>query len=98
MTRHNECLDRCSLRREVHQLRLRFGLFVHLNITNNYENGPVAALERPLPLLPFQLPSTDFNVRGTNRLKRVESLIPRYRPNLPWREVDAQRREGVVGP
>jgi hypothetical protein len=28
-------------------------------------------------------------------LKRVELLIPRYLPNLPWREVDAQRREGV---
>jgi hypothetical protein len=28
-------------------------------------------------------------------LRRVELLIPRYLPNLPCREVDAQRREGV---
>jgi len=29
-------------------------------------------------------------------LKGIELIIPRHRPNLPWREVDAQRREGVV--
>jgi hypothetical protein len=28
-------------------------------------------------------------------LKLVELVIPRHRPNLPCREVDAQRREGV---
>jgi len=31
-------------------------------------------------------------------LKRVELVIPRYLPNLPCREVDAQRREGVARP
>jgi len=31
-------------------------------------------------------------------LKRLELVIHRYRPNLPCREVDAQRREGVAGP
>jgi hypothetical protein len=29
-------------------------------------------------------------------LKRAGLVIPRHRPNLPWREVDAQRREGVA--
>ena len=31
-------------------------------------------------------------------LKRLELVIHRYRPNLPCREVDAQRREGFAGP
>jgi hypothetical protein len=29
-------------------------------------------------------------------LKGIELIIPRYLPNLPCREVDAQRREGVA--
>jgi hypothetical protein len=29
-------------------------------------------------------------------LKRLELVIPRHRPNLPCREVDARRREAVV--
>ena len=63
-----------------------------LAIMINNDNGPVAALERPLHLLLLQLPST-WKVLTT--LKRVELVIPRYLPNLPCGEVDAQRREGV---
>jgi len=35
-------------------------------LLSNNDNGPVAALERPLPLLDAQPPSTTFNVGGTN--------------------------------
>jgi hypothetical protein len=59
--------------------------------------GPVAALERPVPLLLLQLHSTTFNVEVLTVLKHVELTIICYLPNLPWRQVDAQRREGVVG-
>jgi hypothetical protein len=58
--------------------------------------GPVAALERPVPLL-LQLHSTTFNAEVLTVLKHVELTILCYLPNLPWREVDAQRREGAVG-
>jgi len=39
------------------------------NATGKNDNRPVAALERPLPLLPFQLPSTAFNLEGTNSVE-----------------------------
>ena len=39
------------------------------NVASNNDNGPVAALERPLPLLYAQRLSTTLNVEATNDIE-----------------------------
>jgi hypothetical protein len=49
-------------------------------------NGPVAALERPVPLLGVQRLSTPLNSIGLTMLKRVEHLSPvTFRTSLEGR-------------
>ena len=45
---------------------------------------------------PFNYPQRLLTAKVVTGLKLVELIIARYLPNLPCREVDAQRREGVA--
>ena len=44
---------------------------------------------------PFNYPQRLSTAEVVTGLKLVELIIARHLPNLPWREVAAQRREGV---
>jgi hypothetical protein len=71
------------------------------NVTSNNDNGPVAALERPLPLLGVQRLSTLFNIlqrdstlEGLAVLKRVEHLSAvTFRTSLEGRSTRSVGRE-----
>ena len=45
---------------------------------------------------PFNYPERLSTAEVVTGLKLVELIIARHLPNLPWREVAAQRREGVA--
>jgi len=63
------------------------------NVASNNDNGPIAALERPPPLLYAQRLSM---WKALTTLKRVEVLSPViFRTSLEGRST-RQRREGVV--
>ena len=47
--------------RSNYELGAPSGVLLILNVATNDDNGPVAALERPLPLLGVQRLSTTFN-------------------------------------
>ena len=45
---------------------------------------------------PFNYPQRLLTAKVVTGLKLVELIIARHLPNLPWREVAVQRREGVA--
>jgi len=58
------------------------GNFYICNVVGSNDHGPVAALERPLPLLAPQRLSTTFNVGSTNDVKNALNDYPQL-PSEP---------------
>ena len=73
-----------------------FPIFTMLLAIN--DNGPSRPWSDRYLFFPFNYLQRLSTWKVLTALKRLELVIHRYRPNLPCREVDAQRREGVVGP
>ena len=71
------------------------GYFYICDDASIIDNGPVAALERPLPLFDVQRRSTTLNVEATTDVETHRTITRGYLPNLPRREVGADRREGA---
>ena len=53
------------------------------NVASNNDNGTVAALERPLPLLFAQRLSTNLNVEVITDVETHWTITRSYLPNLP---------------